>query len=416
MSVATLLRFLVGQRQAILKIAETPAAVGLGLLLVLSAAFAREYDGEDLLHAPWHLVLPAAASLVTSALLFAVVWLVSRGARPQWAVIPITYRSFLGVYWMTAPLAWLYAIPVERFSTAEQATAANLWLLGIVAAWRVALMVRVVLVLYEAKSWQALCVVMLFADTLALVLLRLTPLPVFSIMGGIRLSESEQMIQSTAFFVGAAGVLSFPVWFFGTIAVAMNKSLSWRTATMVLRDQRRVAPSAWLLGVAALLVWIPLLPLTQPEQQLRREVENDLRGGQIRRALATMSAHDRGEFPPHWDPPPRIGYGERQPPVLDVVETLFAMDAGPWVVDLFLEKLRNRAGDRYGTYYFFYEMDDERFDRYLTTLERLPTDSPIIAQWREALEQLSTNEEVRTEAQRSRLRALLERNEVQPDQ
>ena len=114
MSISTLLRFLVGERQAILRIAETPAAVGFGLLLVLSAAFAREYDGEDLMHAPWHLVLPAAASLITSALLFSLVRLVSWRTRPEWSAVPGAYRSFLGVYWMTAPLAWLYAIPVER--------------------------------------------------------------------------------------------------------------------------------------------------------------------------------------------------------------------------------------------------------------------------------------------------------------
>lgn len=408
MSIANLLQFLVGQRQAILKIAETPAAVWLGLLLVLSAAFAREYDGEDLLHAPWHLVLPAAASLVTSALLFGTVWVVSRGSSPHWSVIPSAYRSFLGIYWMTAPLAWLYAIPVERLATGEEATAANLWLLGIVAGWRVVLMARVVSVLYGANMWQAVCVVMLFADALALVVLRLTPLPVFSIMGGIRLSESEQMIQSTTFMVGAAGIVSLPLWFFGTISAAVKKGLSWSTATSVLRGERRVSPSAWLLGVASLLVWVPILPFTQPEQQLRHEVESDLRGGQIHRALTTMSAHERGDFPPHWDSPPRVGYGEQQPPILDVVETLLEMDAKPWVVELFVEKLRSRAGYSFGTRYYFYDMDDEQFDRHLALLEQLPTDSPIHAEWRNALEQQLTNEEARTEAQRTRLRVLLE--------
>lgn len=137
-----------------------------------------------------------------------------------------------------------------------------------------------------------------------------------------------------------------------------------------------MAPAAWSLGVASLLVWIPVLPLTQPEQRLRNEVENDLRGGRIHRALATMSAHDRGDFPPHWEPPPRIGYGERQPPILNVVETLLAMDAEPWVVDLFLDKLRGREG----------------------------------IQWRQAFEQPPTNED-RAESQRARLRALLQRRD-----
>lgn len=411
MTLRTLLRFLFGQRQAILRIAETPNAVWLGLLLVLSAAFAREYDGEDLLHAPWHVGLPLAASVVTSSLLFSLVWLVSRGARPAWNDLPRGFQSFLGVYWMTAPLAWLYAIPVERFLSAADATAANLWLLGLVAAWRVLLMVRVVSVLYGARGWQAVCLVMLFADAVALAILRLTPLPVFSIMGGIRLSDSEQMIRSTAYLIGVFGILTLPVWLVGTVMVAYRKRLTWQTAVAAASSDRRVAPSAWIAGVLSLLIWIPILPLTQPEQQLRHAVERDLREGNIYQALATMSAHPRDAFPPHWDPPPRIGYGERQPPILDVVEAVLATDAEPWVVEVFMEKLRSFAGRAYGTFYFLANMSNEEFDRYLTVLEQLPADSEIIDEQREALERQADEDAKRTPAQRDRLRELLQRGE-----
>ena len=40
------------------------------MLFVISAGFAREYDGEDLLHQPWHVLLPLVTSLITSLLLF----------------------------------------------------------------------------------------------------------------------------------------------------------------------------------------------------------------------------------------------------------------------------------------------------------------------------------------------------------
>ncbi len=63
MSIITILRFLVGDRDAILNIASSRGAIWIGLLLVLSAGFPREYDGEDLLHEPWHLLLPLGASL-----------------------------------------------------------------------------------------------------------------------------------------------------------------------------------------------------------------------------------------------------------------------------------------------------------------------------------------------------------------
>ena len=70
MNIRTLLRYLFGGRQAILELASSRWALVIGLLFVLSASFAREYDGEDLLREPWHLLLPLAASLVSSFVLF----------------------------------------------------------------------------------------------------------------------------------------------------------------------------------------------------------------------------------------------------------------------------------------------------------------------------------------------------------
>ena len=52
---------------------------------------------------------------------------------------------------MTAPLAWLYAIPYERFLSPVGATRANLWTLGLVAAWRVLLIIRVLVVLLSYR-------------------------------------------------------------------------------------------------------------------------------------------------------------------------------------------------------------------------------------------------------------------------
>ena len=118
MTPLTILRFLFGSRDAIERIAACRQAPWIGLLLVFSAALAREYDGQDLLHEPWHLFLPLFASLATSFLLYLLLrvvgWFRSAGWNPFWS----GYWSFLGLYWMTAPLAWLYAIPVERFLSA----------------------------------------------------------------------------------------------------------------------------------------------------------------------------------------------------------------------------------------------------------------------------------------------------------
>jgi hypothetical protein len=138
MKIQTLVRFLFGDRDAILRISNSRYALPLGLLLVLSAGFAREYDGEDLRSEPWHLLIPLSASLALSFILYSLIEGIARCQRKRnlfWR----GYGIFLSLFWMTAPLAWLYAIPVERFLSAADSARANLWLLGIVSVWRVPL-------------------------------------------------------------------------------------------------------------------------------------------------------------------------------------------------------------------------------------------------------------------------------------
>jgi hypothetical protein len=106
MTLSTLLRYLFGAEEAIREVASHPWSLWLGLLLVLSAGFARSYAKHDLRSRPGVLLLPFAASLVSSAVLFVliatVLWL--KGV----SVSASDYRPLLGLFWMTAPLAWLY--------------------------------------------------------------------------------------------------------------------------------------------------------------------------------------------------------------------------------------------------------------------------------------------------------------------
>jgi len=195
MTLKTLVGFLIGRQDAILQVATSRSALWVAGLFVLSAGFAREHDQEDLRADPWYVLLPLAASLLTSCILFLLVYMVSLRRTVEPVPIRGAYRSFLTTYWMTAPLAWLYAIPVERIYTDADATGANLSLLALVALWRVALITRVVQVLFGASLGAAFVLVMFFADSLAVAVLYFTPLPIFNIMGGIRLSASERLIQ-----------------------------------------------------------------------------------------------------------------------------------------------------------------------------------------------------------------------------
>ena len=67
---------------------------------------------------------------------------------------------------------------------------------------------------------------------------------------------------------------------------------------------------------------------------MRWTVERDLKEGCILEALNLMSSHPRSDFPTHWDPPPRVGYGEKNPPVIDVVIVILDGKYADWVVAL----------------------------------------------------------------------------------
>src|SRR5437016_6114505 len=117
MNIKAFLLYLIGSRTAILEIAGNRHTLWVGAVFVLSAGLAREYDGEDLLHEPAYLLLPYLASLITSFLLFVMTHRESVGESAPVKSFFQQYRMFLGLFWMTAPLAWLYAIPYERFLT-----------------------------------------------------------------------------------------------------------------------------------------------------------------------------------------------------------------------------------------------------------------------------------------------------------
>src|SRR5262249_5189313 len=155
---------------------------------VFSAAFAREYDGEDLLDKPGYLFIPLVASLASSFLLFSLISVVANKSIRSVEHFVQGYLSLLSLFWMTAPLAWLYAIPYERFMSSLDAMRASLVTLAVVAAWRVVLMIRVLVVLSGAGIFAASFIVLLFGDAVALLVSVAAPLPIplIEVMGGVR--------------------------------------------------------------------------------------------------------------------------------------------------------------------------------------------------------------------------------------
>jgi hypothetical protein len=122
-------------------------------------------------------------SVIYIFILSLLLWLVIRPLKPQgWS-----YRHVLTFVSLTSPPAILYAIPVERFTTLENARTLNVWFLAAVAAWRVALLVFY-LSRHARLSPFSIAVAALLPITFIIVTLTVLNLEraVFDLMGGLR--------------------------------------------------------------------------------------------------------------------------------------------------------------------------------------------------------------------------------------
>jgi len=343
MNASVLPRFLLGSRRAILEIAASPWSIVVGAIFVLSAGLAREYDGEALVIEPWHALRPLGASLASGTALFFVVQLglacktiPAKGTRPP----PLAaYRSFMGVFWMTAPMAWLYAIPYEQFMTPIAAITLNLWTLALVAVWRVVLMVRVVQVLYGIGPIASFFYVLLFADAVVIVILNVAALPVIDVMGGVRGSGRDALIGSVAMTTGLLAFLTAPVWLLGSLIVTAALKPSYPDLASFRPSRFPKALVAWAVG--SVVVFAPLLLLTQPDQVRRFETEKLLAEGRVGEAFELMSSRTPADYPPGWDGPPQYGRrGDDGPGFKELWAAFRESWPTDWVAQMYLPKLR----------------------------------------------------------------------------
>ncbi len=346
MKVRTVLAYLFGSRRAILDVARSPWAPACGGLLVLSAALAREYDGADLVHEPWQALAPLGASLVSGTLLFAIVHgaaLVRRDrAGPPPPALRRAWCSFMGLFWMTAPLAWLYAVPYERFVSPAGAVEANLWTLATVAAWRVILITRAISVVYGMRAAPVFFLVMVFADAVALAAISLVPAPIIDVMGGIRHTPEDALVAGVTLSVTVCGVLSAPVWLIAALAGLQWLRPTWAAWIGPAAATAAAAPPRGVLAFAVLSIaaWVPAIVICQGEQVNRRAVERLFSTGDTAAALRAMSAHGRDHFPPHWNPPPRLGWRDRAPDLAEVRSAMRAEPPADWVSAVYVAKMR----------------------------------------------------------------------------
>ena len=108
--------------------------LGFGLAFTWLAGIGRYWDHPD----PHLLQRLGIGSVVYVFALAALLWIVLAPLKTG----RLSFLSLLTLITLSSPPALLYAIPVERFVELETAQDINVWFLGIVATWRVAIFLR----------------------------------------------------------------------------------------------------------------------------------------------------------------------------------------------------------------------------------------------------------------------------------
>jgi len=197
--------------------------LALGLLATLLAGMGRYWDNPKA--ELWQTF--GLGSLAYVFILAIILWAIIKPLRPKnW-----TYKGVLIFVSMTSPPAILYAIPVERFFTLSTASIMNLWFLGVVAIWRIALLFQY-LKCAAKLGWFTVFVAALLPLVIIVTTLTILNLEhvVFNIMAGITKTNRSGNDASyfTLLIITYFSVMATPVILLTYIGIIINQ---WRKRT-----------------------------------------------------------------------------------------------------------------------------------------------------------------------------------------
>lgn len=366
------LGYLFGRRQAIETIARSRAALPTGIILVLLTSIARNYDQTWLLENPLRWLFGSLLfSVVSGSVLYAFAWcgmLWRSGERENpgpgsaggWA-------CFMGLFWLTAPIAWLYAIPVERFLGDVDAARANVALLAAVSLWRVLLMARVFQVLARAPFLMALFWVLVVASAETLVVFFFgggIAKAVMAGMGGMRNSPAEEVLLRAMGTAFNGALLVFLISLFCALFWPGRLPL----ASLPVPQPGRLP---WKFLLAAAVFWIAVAIL--PQRELARTVayQRLIEAGEHRKALEYLNARKPEDFAPARSLPP-LPY-ERS--LFEQLPSLIAASTEqdvPWVREHLMRRLDEMAthlGNRWRSRGVLRELPDMSRDEIVRNLK-----------------------------------------------
>ena len=198
--------------------------LGPALVATWVAGMGRYWDHPS---APWQ-QMTGVGSVIYVFVLSAILWLFAAPLRP----VHLEYLQVVTYVALTSPLAWLYAIPVEKWLPLAKSMEVNAWFLGVVATWRVALLVFF-LRRYSGLRGRAVWAAAVVPLVLIVVILTMLNLEraVFEIMAGLHRTEPTSAD-------GAYFVLVVITFFSVQALIPLLLYYLW-----VVRRVRRTAPS-----------------------------------------------------------------------------------------------------------------------------------------------------------------------------
>ena len=412
-SASVILGFLLGQRSSIQRLLNSPNILWYATFLVFTAAVAREYDAVSLADRPWDLLGPFAASILLCTLIFVLVNICLAMAKRPSNKLLADYKTFLSGYWLTAPLAWLYAVPIEIMADEVTSLRFNLTALSIVSIWRVLLFSRVLSIIYALPFLYALAWVLVPCMAIAFYFLVSAILPMVSIMGGIRMTQTQAILfayqNSVLAIIFYSAVPVIIVCLYGIVRIRKTAKAANEKNQSAPQELKR---TVWLVPIAALLALAGGAGFFQPRLWQAERIDGMLRQGEFAAAIEKLESSNRKDFPETWDPPPqftrnarRVDYRAETSEIQlsELIKALEQARPSTWINDLLLnqadEILFLQFGWEHGTENLEYlkQMlpfrdpgDLERLADTLRRLQSISMSSPEVSARAKTLEEIVT--------------------------
>lgn len=370
-SVWDLAGFLVGHRSSIWRLIHSPYGIGLGAALVATAAMAREYDAVSLWDQPADLLAPFVASILLASGLFGWVLATARAMRIEVRHPGRAYVVFLTGYWLTAPLAWLYAIPIEELADEITSMRFNLTLLSIVSIWRVLLFARVISIQFRIRYFVSLASLLVPCMAVAFVGVFSAMLDLVGVMGGVRLTQTQEIMKD--FQDGVLGMISMafvPVVILAVVAIIMGRRE---------KSQNRSTPTSgslswalWGVPMVASIGFGVAMMFFQPSLIRAARIDRLLQSDRIDEAIELMSEGTEKDLPPAWDPPPRAtDRYEATPSLSELLNSIEATSPPTWIARRLLARADLIAPIQCGIHRGFLIADTGKPRRVFGTVEAL---------------------------------------------